>query len=398
MLRRLRSRFLPLAFVLGLLLFAGCSHNARTRDMMTAWNAGDLPRASEEVTQAAEKHDGGRDGLIFQLEKGAVLRAAGRFEESNKAFDNAEARVNTFEAKAKVLVGSESLAIFTNQASLPYRGRAYDKVMMNTYKALNYLKLGQLEPARVELNRALQRQRDAVEANAKRIEASQEARKKARQGKLDDGKGGKAPAYDTSRTEKDPKFAAASGQILAQADALQPYADYVNPFTTFLDGLYHLATAHDASEVERALKSFERAAAMAPSSEIQADYALAQEVANGGRVPPMTYVIFETGRAPIRQENRIDIPLFIFTDNLSYLGTNFPSLAVVGGYHPDLTVEAGGQSRNTALLCSMDSVVSHDFKNEWPEILTRTILTMAPGRSRITPPTRRWRIRTGPCA
>jgi len=62
-------------------------------------------------------------------------------------------------------------------------GYAYDKVMMNAYKALNYIQLGDRDAARVELNRALQRQRDAVADNAKRIEAAQEEAKAAKDGK-----------------------------------------------------------------------------------------------------------------------------------------------------------------------------------------------------------------------
>ena len=66
-------------------------------------------------------------------------------------------------------VGSEIGAAISNQANLPYRGRSYDKVMMNAYKALSYLALGEKDKARVELNSSLERQRDAVSANEKRI-------------------------------------------------------------------------------------------------------------------------------------------------------------------------------------------------------------------------------------
>src|SRR5260221_10486850 len=46
--------------------------------------------------------------------------------------------VNAWEEEAKVKLGAEVGAAFTNQANIPYRGRAYDKVMMNTYKAVGY--------------------------------------------------------------------------------------------------------------------------------------------------------------------------------------------------------------------------------------------------------------------
>lgn len=95
-------------------------------------------------------------------------------------------------------VGSEIGASFTNLANLPYRGRAYDKIMLNTYKALNHMQLGDLEAARVELNRSLQRQRDAVDENAKRIEENEAEIGKARSGADTKGTG-----FDASKTISD---------------------------------------------------------------------------------------------------------------------------------------------------------------------------------------------------
>jgi len=43
-------------------------------------------------------------------------------------------------------ISNEAGALLSNQANLPYEGRAYDGIMLNTYKALNYLQLG--EPTR----------------------------------------------------------------------------------------------------------------------------------------------------------------------------------------------------------------------------------------------------------
>jgi hypothetical protein len=41
---------------------------------------------------------------------------------------------------AKVRLGQETGALLSNQANLDYEGRAYDGIMLNTYKALNYLR------------------------------------------------------------------------------------------------------------------------------------------------------------------------------------------------------------------------------------------------------------------
>jgi hypothetical protein len=53
-----------------------------------------------------------------------------------------------------------------------------------------------------------------------------------------------------------------------------------------------------------------------------------------------------------------------------------PELAFVGGHASTLEVATSDGARHrSSLLGSMDSVVAQDFKNEWPSILTRTIIS-----------------------
>jgi hypothetical protein len=76
---------------------------------------------------------------------------------------------------------------------------------------------------------------------------------------------------------------------------------------------------------------------------------------------------------------RIDIPTFLVTSRLAYVGAAFPKLKFNGNYNPSLTIAAAGlaQPLTTATVASMDSVVANDFKNEWPTILTKTLVTTA---------------------
>ena len=127
-----------------------------------------------EATKMADKNANNKDAIIWRLEQGAVLRGDGKYEDSNKAFDQAQEKMDEYAQKAKVRVGQEAGALLSNQANLDYEGRAYDGIMLNTYKALNYLQLGEPDKARVELIRAYQRQQDAVEDNQKRIEKVQD--------------------------------------------------------------------------------------------------------------------------------------------------------------------------------------------------------------------------------
>ncbi len=360
------GRTVLLAAWLGLLA-CGCQTYQEQNRVIRYWQNGDVANAVQEAQSKAHKNARNKDAIIWRLEEGAVLRAAGRYQDSNLAFDQAQGKMDDYAQKAKVRVGQEAAAMLSNQANLAYEGRAYDGIMLNTYEALNYLALGQPDKARPELIRAYQRQQDAVEANKKRIQEAQEAAANAKD------------SAAIARAEQDPGLQARLAGVTTNLTGMQSYADYVNPFTVYLDGLYFMANAADASDGERARKSLERVTEFAPDNPfVKQDLAAVGAVMAGKPLAPVTYVVFETGCAPVRDQIRIDIPIII--SKVSYLGAAFPTLRFEDDYMPFLTVSGGGANVSTIRVASMDAVVAQDFKNELPTIITKTIIaTVAKG-------------------
>ncbi|MBI2518053.1 MAG: hypothetical protein HYV95_14205 [Opitutae bacterium] len=378
-----------------MLVLTGCqTYSEQTRGFAESLRGGDLPAAVDEIDRQANRSAGTKDEVVYRLEQGATLRAAalagpavmapaaeptgvraGYYRRSLAAFDQADDRISHWEREARMKLGAETSALLTNQANLPYRGRSYDKVMLNTYKALDYLALGDRDRARVELNRALQRQRDAVEENAQRIAAAQDEAARARTGGLADEQGN-AIAYDVEKAHADARTGAALQALLERSTgALRPYGDYVNPFAVFLDGLFFTHLGENGSDWERGRKSLERAAALAPDNPYLRDDLVAAARGEPGR--GLTYVIFETGAAPRRVEERIDIPTFLVSNRLPYISAAFPRLEFDGDFAPVLAIRADQREHPTALVASMDSVVANDFKNEWPAVVTKTLLGTA---------------------
>lgn len=353
------------AGVLVLLLAAGCTtYRDQTGSMRAQWEQGQFAEAAATFEKRANKKDDGKDSVIWQLEAGAALRAVGRFDDSNRYLDHAAVQIDAFEEKAKVRVGSQVAATMSNQQSLPYEGRSYDKIMLHTYKALNYLALGDVEKARPELIRAYQRQQDAVAANARRIASAQEEQEASDQREA------------VERARHDPKFNAQLEELRANLEGFDVYANYVNPFTVLLDGIYFLHAGGGSSDRERAIKSLNRVSEIVPeSSSIRSDLDAMSDPLTFNPSESTTYVIFETGRGATRDEVRIDVPI-IFAD-VSYVGAAFPKLEFHGNYCPTLSVTAGEAQRTTERVASMDSIVALDFENEWPVILTRTLIATA---------------------
>jgi len=415
-----RVRSLLFAGIIGALA-TGCTTYQQQNKVILYWQQGSLTNAVAEATKMADQNAKNKDAIIWRLEQGAALRANGQYEDSNKAFDKAQEKIDQYAQAAKVKLGHEAGALMSNQANLDYEGRAYDGIMLNTYRALNFLALGEIDKARPELIRAYQRQQDAVEDNKKRIEAAQAqatntissttttatadtnttttaatdttappasgsrfAKKRAKSsGSAGSIFGANTTTVTTTTTttnsaaavqqaQNDPKFQAQYQAAYTNLNNLKPYANYVNPFTVYLDGLYFMANAADASDLERAHKSLERVVGFDPDNNyVKQDLATVNNLINGKPLSPTTYIIFETGCAPVRDQIRIDIPIILL--KVSYVGAAFPTLKPQGNYVPSLTVTGNGTTATTALVASMDSVIGLDFKNELPIIIAKTI-------------------------
>jgi hypothetical protein len=162
---------------------------------------------------------------------------------------------------------------------------------------------------------------------------------------------------------------------------MKAYADYVNPFAVFMDGLFMMTNAVDAQEQERAAKEFQRVAAMdGDNTFLMDDAMLAEDLAKGNALPRTTYVIFESGEAPHKEEVLIPVPLFLLTQGKAIVYTQVPISKLVFNDQANrsLTVDAGnGSIKQTLEICNMDSVIARDFKNRLPSMWVDALVCAA---------------------
>lgn len=335
----------------------------RNNTAASAWKSGDLPRADAESKKLVEKNQKGKDSIIYQLERGAILAGNQQPGPSTVAFDEAEKGIDEFAAKAKTSVGDEVLSGALDPTMIAYRGHAYDGIMMNAYKALNFLREGEGEKAKVELTRASQRQIDAVEANKRRIEreAAELEKRKDKQ--------------KIQKAEEDDRLKQQLEEVYGDLDQLKPYANYENPYAVYLDGLVTMAVSTSLADNDYARKAFERAMGFEPENpHLKADLAAMEGVVAGQAIPPTTYVIFETGSAPTRDQVKIQFPI---PGVGSYFAAAFPKLRFNDDFARYLEVSYGATNDKSVLLASMDSVIGREFQNDLPGMKTRSLATAA---------------------
>lgn len=349
------------------LLTVGCAgHNERAAAFLRPYVRGDWDRAAAAVDAEARRAEGTPDALIWRLEQGAVLRTASRIPESQAALEQADGLIRGFEEKPQLSLSEQAAAVMTSPRTTRYRGYAYDKVMVSVYQALNRLEFEDHEAARVHLNRAYERQAEAVEHNAQRIARLREEYTKDSR-------------YDLQRALDNPNLKEALAQQYGELGQYRAYADYVNPFAEWLQGLYFTVAGLDGADLERGRKSLERAAGMVTvdNHHVRADLAMADDALQGRAIGPMVWVVFETGRAPSRLSVRLDIPLFLIGGEVDYVGASFPKLVFHADYASVLQVTAEGVTYRTALVSSMDRVIAQEFENELPAIVAKSILSAA---------------------
>lgn len=176
---RMRS-LAPLALALAL---AGCanmqSHDKLATEMQTAGNSGGIPAALARL-EASASNEEERTALLYNLERGELLRMDNRYEDSTNAFLLADNRVKAWEEAAKTdpqkLMGTVGAALISERLKV-YEGQDYEKVWLTTTLALNRVAVGDLENARVDIKRTHEREAVIAEYRAKETLAAEEEAK-----------------------------------------------------------------------------------------------------------------------------------------------------------------------------------------------------------------------------
>ena len=287
---------------------------------------------------------GGEDGLDYDeenlltsLQVGSALRAAGSYATSQTAFDRAEAKL-LWKADEISDVGAfleEGLTIVGNDLISSYHGNIYDGVLINTYKAMNALDMGDEARARVELNRADQRQANAVHQLAAKVRAlAEEDPEEAEEAVDSEEQSQQVDQTLTEATKPDSEL----GKRLAAVQALGEYRDLRNPFTDWLHGAFRLATG----EANRASDLFRNAVVLdgERNSYVKEDFRVAEEAAGStAAVHRRVWIVHEDGIGPHLDEFRVDLPVSMAT-GLLYAGIAVPEFITGAAGVGSLIVEA----------------------------------------------------------
>ncbi len=133
-------------------------------------NTGQYPDA---LSCFPEYNNGGKNEVLFCLERGTLLQATGKYSMSTREFEKAIHMMRYFENKAYISASrtaAQAGSLIVNEQIMPYTGEDFEKILVHALDAVNYLMLGDIDNARVEIRNVYTREKELYKKHQKEIE------------------------------------------------------------------------------------------------------------------------------------------------------------------------------------------------------------------------------------
>ena len=137
--------------VLLLALGPTCAHHPGKMESIRRLMASEGYRPALEEFHKIDRDEG---DVLYLLEWGLLLHYAGEYAKSNEVFERAEILSEDLYTKS---ISREAVALLTSDLVLEYAPRPHEQVLVNYFRALNYIFLGEKEGALVECRKAVEK-------------------------------------------------------------------------------------------------------------------------------------------------------------------------------------------------------------------------------------------------
>ncbi len=304
-----------------------------------------------------------KESLLDTLEAAKAFNDAGMWKDSRDAFDIAKDglawKADTVDTPAAVmnLVGTT----LTSSAFGAYQGKIYEGGLIDYYQAINSIMLGDEEGARVDFNRF-----DVRMSNAQMQFASYK-----KELSKDQIKQAKDPAAATYQKSYAPIKTQIDGGI-ADLSAQQKDSMIRNSAGQFMSGIFRASSSaiqdKNRDKVLRPINDAKQAAATKQGADLSTKTAT-MLTKNKFRSNGKVYVLYEDGTGPSFSEFRVDLPLFLVSNKVTYAGIALPRFIPGKPAFGYLNVDKD----QTAEMTSISNIAGMDFRVAYPGIVTKAI-------------------------
>lgn len=303
-----------------------------------------------------------KDTIYTGLNLASLARICKDYEKSNAFFDKAEEAYKIdvdLQNNAQKTIKNFS-EILLNDTINDYQGYFYERIMLNTYKGLNYMSLGDFKNARVEFNRALYRQDRMKEEFYSYIQKAQDTYKKELQ---------KDKNLYTSFYQNLNPIYKQYDNLLSSFNASK---NFTNIYATYVSALFFFFDK-DYIKAYELLK--EVALADVKNTQLQKQFQLFENFTHiKTNFPKQKYIfiIYENGFSATKKEFNLTLP-FIFNDNIANISVAFAYLKARNASYKFLQT----QDEKTQDLIYFDDIIASEFKTLLPSMVMKTLASSA---------------------
>ncbi|RAX55389.1 hypothetical protein CCY97_04380 [Helicobacter sp. 10-6591] len=339
------------------IVIGGCSHKDLMQSFTESYYQGDLPKAYKIAKDKSQS----KDALLWSMQAGIVGLQLNE-KDSFELLDKSEQLFSQYEAQGLFSgLFADTAAILVNENAKTYRGNMYEGVLLNYYKALLSMQKGNLALARVEFNRANDRQRRAKDYFSKDIQKAMQAQQQ------ENAKDSNFNQIDYSSTNQG--LDSYLQQNYTNIDKFKAYRNFLNPAVSYASGLFFMLESDNA----KALDLYKQAYGMSNAQIINQDIAILQERQN--RIfKPHTWLIIEEGQSPIKEEIALNFPAYLLNDRILHIGLALPFLKDAKSFYTNLHVTKDSQHiSETSLIADFEGVIANEFNQQLPFIHARAV-------------------------
>lgn len=305
--------------------------------------------------------------LLDSLEAGKAFNDAGMWQLSSEAFEAAGKllawKADTIDTPEEVvnLIGTT----LTSDAFGAYQGKIHQGSLIDYYQAINMLMLGRESDARVDFNRLEVRQSNAsaqLKAYVKTLNKSDTSDEK--QNEIAEKSMSKVGSQINDGTKhlptglKEAKIRNAAGDVMSAMFRASSSAQSDKSSNIARDMLKN-ASGASASKGGQQLVS-----------------ALDRQLRQGkGSVSNKVIVLFEDGRGPSLKEFRIDLPLFILTNKVTYSGIALPQFQPGKPAFGSIMVSNGKKPIETVTLTDINELAGLEFQSGYSGTVAKAVMS-----------------------
>ncbi|STP10911.1 putative lipoprotein [Helicobacter cinaedi] len=343
---------------LWLILMTACSHQGALQTFNEHYYGGEDTKAYEYA-----KSQAGKDGdVLWNLQAGVSGFGVSQ-EDVATLLEQGEGLFSKYESEGLMggLFGNVG-AVLVNENVKTYRGNIYEGVLFNYYKALNAMELGDYALARVEFNRANDRQRRAKEYFRKDINKAMEESKKENASNED------LKNIDAGHTKE--STASILESQYSNLKNFNIYEGFINPAVSYVSALFFMSEA----DYSKATDLYKEAYGITHAYVINQDLEVMNKRKRGDKTK-YTWFIIEDGKSASLEELSIDLPAYLVSESVLHVGVSIPQLkeGVPSASLYQAVSYTDKREYKAFEVSDTDGVIANEFSEKLPFILTRAI-------------------------